>query len=81
MRWLAQDLILSTPDGRGVVLGEARPGGKTKQRRRQSEPHLEIAENIFGEETVMALLDKWIIPAIVDEFIRDKMNSVVKDTR
>ena len=81
MRFLDPSPPPPVPNGRGIVLGAACPVGKTKQRRRQSEPQLEIAEDIFGEETVKALLDKWIIPAIADGLIRDIMNSAGVDKR
>lgn len=79
MQRLDPSPMRSAPCGRAIVLGEAHPGGKTKQRRRQTEPDLEIAENIFGDEAVIALLDEWLVPAIVDGLIRDIMNSVVEE--
>ena len=68
-------------NARGIVVGEAHPGGKTKQRRRRTEPDLEIADNILGDEVIRGLLDEWLVPAIVDSLIRDLPRCAVDEPR
>jgi hypothetical protein len=38
------------------------------------DPKLEITGRTFSDEIVMHLVDDWIVPALVEEFLRCRMN-------
>jgi hypothetical protein len=42
--------------------------------RRRLDPRLQIAGGVFSKETVGQIVDDWIVPALVDEFLRRRMN-------
>ena len=67
--------------GRGMLRGKAASSGSTKRLRRQPDPDLEIAEDIFGGDVLRALVDEWLVPAIVDGLIRDLMNAAMENAR
>jgi hypothetical protein len=46
---------------------------KPSQRLRP-EPTLEIAIGTFSKEMVLQLIDDWIVPALVEKFLRSRMN-------
>lgn len=59
----------------------AKTGSGEERIRHQTDADLEIAENVFSDEAVGALLDEWLIPAVVDCLIRDLMNSAMASER
>ncbi len=40
----------------------------------RSEPKLEIAAGTFSQEVLLQLVDDWIVPAMVEDFLRSRMN-------
>ncbi len=36
------------------------------------EQNMKLSGDIFNEETVRCLVDEWIVPALVEEFLRNK---------
>jgi hypothetical protein len=47
----------------------------------REQPDLEISEDTFSDEAVRALLDEWLVPAIVDSLIRNLVNSPLRGER
>jgi hypothetical protein len=70
-----QNLTQSGPDGRGIVLGEACSEQRPRENGRWTDPALEIDEKVFSDEAVRGLCEEWLVPAIVDHFIRDQMKA------
>ncbi len=54
---------------RSGVISEQKPTRAEKSAPR-SEPNLEIPATLLDAETVRRLIDAWIIPALVEEFLR-----------
>jgi len=81
MGGIDHDRLPEVTNRRGMLQVEAHPGGQTKQRRRRTEPDLEIAGDVFSDEAIRALVDDWLVPAIVDGLIRDLTNPAVGETR
>lgn len=52
-----------------------------KQTRHRIDPDLVVAENIWTDEVVLGLLERWLVPAIVDSLIRELLNSRVDEVR
>jgi hypothetical protein len=73
--------IPAAPHGRGIVLGQARPGKAAQKRGRRADPDVEIAVGTFSDEAVRGLLEDWLVPAVVDSLIRDLMTSTVEEGR
>jgi hypothetical protein len=54
------------------------PRSRTKSERRAARPErvpeasLKISEGLFSEEAVMRLIDHLVVPALVEEFLRNK---------
>jgi hypothetical protein len=76
----SQSSIPNQPEGHGIVLGEALSGGKREQRRRRNEAGVQV-ENILDAAAIRGLLDEWLVPAIVERFIRDLTNSSLDGER
>lgn len=53
----------------------ARDGSGEKHFQRRTESDLEIDGGLFSDAEVHGLLDDWLVPAIVDNLIRDVVNS------
>lgn len=68
------------PEGRGIVLDQARSGGKRDKRERKNETGVQI-ENILDAAAILGLLDEWLVPAIVDRFIQDLTDSSLDGER
>ena len=39
---------------------------------RSPEPNLAVPAEIFSDKTLLGLIDDWIVPALVEEFLRSK---------
>ena len=60
---------------RAMLLGEV---SSRESIRRRTDPNLEIAEDVFSPEVVRALLDEWLVPAIVDSLMQDLRNAALE---
>ncbi len=68
------------PEGRAIVLDQARSGGKRDKQERKNETGVQI-ENILDAAAIRGLLDEWLVPAIVDRFIQDLTDSSLDGER
>jgi hypothetical protein len=59
------------PVREGMVLGQPDGATKKQQPRRRTEPVLELADNVFGEDAIRGLLNELLVPAIAEGIIRD----------
>ena len=46
----------------------------TAKPHRRREPELVISGGIFSQKVLFELVDDWIVPTLVEEFLRIKMN-------
>jgi hypothetical protein len=56
------------------VKGTNSEAGQIPSPRLRLEPKLNIDAAIFSKEVVLQLVDHWIAPALVEEFLRSRMN-------
>ena len=56
------------------VKGTNSEAGQKPSSRLRLEPKLNIAPAIFSKEVVLQLVDHWIAPTLVEEFLRSRMN-------
>jgi hypothetical protein len=80
MRHVGQDSP-ATGDGTSGIVCEVRSRGAGNRRESQYEPGLDISPGIFSDEAVLAFVDEWLVPAIVDGLVRELMNSAWEDAR
>ena len=59
-------------DGRGIVLGKVDSSTKRKRRRRRPAPDLKVEPDMFSDACVSGLVEDWIVPALVEQFLRSK---------
>jgi hypothetical protein len=41
-------------------------------RRRHEPPDLRVSNNVFSDDIVRFIIDEWLVPTMVDEFLRTK---------
>ena len=66
---------MAGPDQKRVLAAPKRigaSGGRRRERRNQAE--LEIGSGVVSDAGIRGLLEDWLIPMIVEELIRDRMN-------
>ena len=56
------------------VKGTNSEAGQKPSPRLRQEPKLNITPGVFSNEVVLQLVDHWIAPALVEEFLRSRMN-------
>ncbi len=58
-------------DGHGIVLGNADSSTKRKRGSRRPAPDLKLEPDMFSDACVSGLVEDWIVPALVDKFLRN----------
>ena len=67
-----------------MARNETNPKRNTKQRRtaqEQAEARLSIPASTFSEESARRIIDNWLVPVLVERFIRSKETSSKSDER
>jgi hypothetical protein len=67
-----------------MARNETNPKRYTKRRRTaqgQAEARLSIPASIFSEESARRIIDDWLVPVLVERFIRGKETSSKSDER
>jgi hypothetical protein len=67
--WTSREQVNQVPVTRTNTTARRKPGHRLRP-----EPKLEIATETFSKELVLQLVDDCIVPALVDEFLRRRMN-------
>ena len=68
MQHLDQYQLAQAPRGRGI----ADSSTKRKRRRRRPAPDLKVEPDMFSDACVSGLVEDWIVPALVEQFLRNK---------
>lgn len=60
-------------EGRAIVFAEAKSAGPSgRKRRAQATTVLVVPGSLFGDDLVDSLLEAWLLPALVDRFLKGR---------
>jgi len=71
-------IVPEAQPGNGMLCGEEAASPQVKKPRRKQDrpgPGMEIVDDVFTADQVRGLLDDWLVPALVETFIRERIQN------